>query len=186
MPGSERMYPETDSRPLVPSEKIEKIKLISESAESYESLGLGKDLAHSVARSGLREFFDLMVEENSNVNPSFIAEVMTAYPKEMIKKKFDPSVISQTYLKLVFKELDNNRIAKESVMDILIEVSKTGVLDLSRYRMMPEEELERKLKEIVEKNRGRPFNVVMGAAMSKLRGKASGKKISEKLKELLG
>ena len=184
MPGSERMYPETDSRPFCPSEKIEKIKLISETADTYQNMGLGKDLAHSIAKSGATELFDLMVEENTNVNPSFIAEVMTAYPKEMEKRNFDPSNITQAHLKLVFKALNENQIAKESVMKILTDVSEGHTPDLSRYKTMSDKQLEQKLKKIANENKGKPFNAIIGKAMSELRGKASGKKISEKLKEL--
>ena len=186
MPGSERMYPETDSRPFFPSENIGKIKLISETADSYQSMGLGKDLAHSIAKSGATEFFDLMVEEHSNVKPSFIAEVMTAYPKEMAKKNFDPSNITQAHLKLVFKALNESQIAKESVMKILTDISEGHTPNLSKYKTISDKQLERELKKIAEENKGKPFNAIIGRAMSRLRGKASGKKISEKLKELTG
>jgi glutamyl-tRNA(Gln) amidotransferase subunit E len=48
---------------------------------------------------------------------------------------------------------------------------------------MDEKEIKKILKEIVEKNKGAPFNALMGQAMTRLRGKADGKKIVELLKK---
>ena len=184
MPGSERMYPETDSKPVSLASDVETPELLSEAAGNYVGLGLGSDLAHSIARSGARDFFDLMVEENGNVNPAFVAEVIISYPKEMSRRKLDYSKIRDEHLKEVFKALDKGEIAKESVMQILAEVAAGQSIDLGKHGMLSDDVLERELKELVANSGGMPFNALIGKAMSKLRGRASGKKISDKLKEL--
>ena len=50
---------------------------------------------------------------------------------------------------------------------------------------MPDSELDKELKMIVEANKGIPFNALIGKAMERLRGKAPGQKIVEKLKSLV-
>ena len=185
MSGSERMYPETDSKPVCLASSVETPELLSDVAGNYVNLGLGSDLAHSIVKSGARAFFDLMVEENGNVNPAFVAEVVISYPKEMSRRKLDYSKIRDEHLKEVFKALDKGEIAKESVMEVLAEVAAGQSIDLDKHRTMSDALLEEELRVLVADNGGLPFNVLIGKAMSKLRGRASGKKISDKLRELI-
>jgi len=56
--------------------------------------------------------------------------------------------------------------------------------DFNQYTMMFDQDIETELKQIVDKNKGAPFGALMGQAMAKLKGKASGQKISEILKKL--
>ena len=82
------------------------------------------------------------------------------------------------------QSVDAGKLAKESVITALADVAKTGKLDLSRHGIMSDAELEKELKEIVALNKNLPFNALIGKAMEKLRGKAPGQKIVEKLKSL--
>jgi Glu-tRNA(Gln) amidotransferase subunit E-like FAD-binding protein len=50
--------------------------------------------------------------------------------------------------------------------------------------MITDAELEKELRKIVEQSKGAPIGALMGIAMSKFRGKASGQKIAEILKKL--
>ena len=49
---------------------------------------------------------------------------------------------------------------------------------------MSDEDLEKIIKEVVEKNKGAPFGALMGQAMKATQGKVDGKRISEILKNL--
>ena len=100
-----------------------------------------------------------------------------------VSSEADDSV-SDDSLRQVFAAVNSGKLAKESVVAALADAAKTGKLDLSRHGIMPDAELEKELKEIAAANKNLPFNALIGKAMEKLRGKAPGQKIVEKLKSL--
>ena len=184
MPGSARMYPETDSKSVAIEGKVEIPVLLTETAGNFEKLGLSKNLAHAIIRGGVEDLFEMLVEENSKLNASFIAEILVSYAKEMDNRKLDSTNINDEHLKEVFAALNKEELAKESVMDILAEVASGQSLNIDKYKTMSDAELEKELKKIISSNAGLPFNALIGKAMGKLRGKASGKTIVERIKAL--
>lgn len=185
MPGSARMYPETDARfAAVTIEGIALPQLITEKAGSYEALGISKELAHTLIREGAEQFFEEMAEEFGNVNNPFIAEVIVSYAKEMEKRELDHTRITDEHLKAVFSALNSGSMAKESVMDALAGVAAGSSLDVEKYKTMSDLELEKELKKIASENKGLQLSALIGRAMGKLRGKAPGQKIVEMLKRI--
>ncbi|MBD3361245.1 Glu-tRNA(Gln) amidotransferase subunit GatE [Candidatus Woesearchaeota archaeon] len=189
MPGASRMYPETDVPPLRISKQmldaIEIPELIEDKAVKYEKMGLSSDLAKLVAKSPKNSLFEKFVSEYPSIKPSFIAEVIMTMDR-MIKRQFDIAINpTEKDYDTLFSGLTEGKIAKENVIEILKE-NKPVEQIMSKYMMMSDDELESKIKEIVEKNKDLPFNALIGVVMKKLRGKASGKKISEMLKKMVG
>ncbi len=183
MPGSARMYPETDAKSAeVTIEGLTLPQLISEKAGSYEALGIGKELANTLIREGAEQFFEEMIEEFSNVNNSFIAEVIVSYAKEMEKRGLDHTRVTSEHLKSVFSALNRSSMAKESVMDALADVAEGKSLDIEKYKTMSDSELETELRKIVAENKELPLSALIGKAMGTLRGKAPGRKIVELIK----
>jgi len=187
MPGADRMYPETDVAPIrVEKKGIGKVELISEKAEKLGKLGLGKDLADSISKSGRTEVVLGFSEKFKDVKPAFIAETMLSTPTTIRRKENVNANLTDEQFGRIFKELNEGKISKDSVYSIILDLGKTGKLDFSKYEMMPDKELEKELKAIVDGNKGIQFNAIIGKAMAKLRGKADGKKIVEILKKLYG
>ncbi len=185
MPGSARMYPETDAKSeAVITEGIALPQLITEKADSYVALGIGRELAHTLIREGAEQFFEQMAEEFGKVNNAFIAEVIISYAKEMEKRGLDHTRITDVHLKEVFSALNSGVIAKESVMDALADVAEGNSIDLKKYETIGDSELEKELKKIVAENKGLQLSALIGRAMGKLRGKAPGKKIVDMLTKL--
>ncbi len=185
MPGSARMYPETDAKSLAAiTEGLKLPQLITEKADSYEALGIGRELAQTLIREGAEQFFEQMAEEFSNVNNPFIAEVIVSYAKEMEKRGLDHTRITDEHLKAVFSALNSGAMAKESLMDALAEVAAGNSLDLEKYKTISDSELEKELRKIVAENKELKLSALMGKAMGKLRGKAPGQKIVEMLKRI--
>lgn len=172
MPGSARMYPETDVIPEKPGKiKVEDIELIEDKIKKVEELGIDKDLAKHVVKQEKDKFVIEQTERNKNLKPTFIAETVTNY--ENTEEDFD----------IILNYINEEKIAKESIEEIL--KNKKPVKDIiSDYELMPDEELEKELKNIFSENKDMPFNALIGKAMGKLRGKASGRKIAEILKKL--
>ncbi|MFC1690649.1 Glu-tRNA(Gln) amidotransferase subunit GatE [Nanoarchaeota archaeon] len=185
MPGADRMYPETDVAPILPeTDGIEKIELLEEKAEKIKKLGISGDLANSVAKSGKTETIIDFANKYNNVKPAFIAETILATPKVIKKKEnIDVNLSDDDFGKL-FSELNDGKISKDSVYDIMVEYGKSGKLDFSKYELMSDDELEKEIKQIVDENKDLPGKALIGKAMGKLKGKADGKKIFEMLNKL--
>ncbi|MBI4146390.1 Glu-tRNA(Gln) amidotransferase subunit GatE [Candidatus Woesearchaeota archaeon] len=187
MPGAARMYPETDVLPVRLTKKlidsVELPELIENKIKRYEKLGLGKDLAELCAKSDKTELFDGAVPNFKKLKPAYIAELLLTSDKT-IKRQYniDISPSDEDYA-LLLGALDAEQISKESVLEILKE-NKPVKEVLHKYRSLSDAELEREVKKIIEANKGKPFNALIGIVMSQLRGKASGQKIAEMLKRL--
>jgi len=192
MPGSSRMYPETDIAPIkVDVSGIKKVELIAEKAEKIEKLGVGKDLAKLISKEHIADKFFDFVKKFKKIKPAFIAETMLPTLKELKRKhKIDTEKITHEHLEKVFEALDKGKIGKDSVMDILKKIPGTNKLEdlekiFEQYILISDKELETEIKKIVEENKSTPFGALIGLAMKKFKGKAEGKKISEILKKIL-
>src|SRR3989338_869242 len=188
MPGAARMYPETDIPSIkITKEMISSIKipeLIEDKSKRYEKLGLGKDLAELTAKSEKSDLFDKFLKEFSNLKPSYIAELLMTSEKT-IRRQFniDLSLTDQDF-ELLLNALNSGRISKESVLEIL-KLNKPVKEVISQFETISDKELEMELKKIIDENKGLEFKSLIGKAMQKLRGKASGQKIVELLKKLV-
>lgn len=190
MPGAARMYPETDI-PLIKIEdprlrNIEIPESIPDKIRKYQTgtYNLGKDLAESIATSENPDLFEELARRYPSIKPAYIAETLVGMPKT-IKRDYNVEVSpTEKDWKTLFEALDKGEISKESIIDILKENKPTEEV-LDRYKTLPQEEVDKILQKIIEENPGKQMNVLMGEAMKKLRGKAPGKMISERLKALI-
>ncbi|MBS3139567.1 Glu-tRNA(Gln) amidotransferase subunit GatE [Candidatus Woesearchaeota archaeon] len=187
IPGADRMYPETDVPLIFPeTDTIQLPELLEEKiARFQEKLGLGKDLAAAVTRSEWLELFEDLAIKYPLQKPAFIAETLVSTPLE-IKRKYglNPELLTEDNFRSLFMYLDKNKIHKDIVLDVLIDMIR-GTFNIEHYFTLGTEAIHKKLKEIVDKNKEAPFAALMGLAMKELAGKASGKFISEELKKIL-
>jgi len=189
MPGAARMYPETDVKPIPITPDVLKHvvlpELIEAKASRYEQLGLSHDLADLAARSEKAPVFEGFVKRYPGVKPAYIAETFLTSART-IKRQFNTDINpSDEDFMALFAALNDGKISKESVLDILKENRPVKSV-LSKYEVMSDAELEKTLKQIIADNKGMPFNALIGKAMAQLRGKAPGQKISELLRKLAG
>ena len=186
MPGAARMYPETD----VPLEKpdphvVELPELISDKAERFQKkFGLNADMANHVAKSNYIGLFEELVKRYPKFKPAFIVDTLISMPRE-IKKKYqlDSSKLTDDNYRDLFKYLHEDKIHKDIVLDVLIDMIK-GKFKIENYESLSTEDVHATIKEIVSKNKDAPFGALMGMCMKALAGKVSGKVISEELKKL--
>jgi glutamyl-tRNA(Gln) amidotransferase subunit E len=188
MPGAARLYPETDVKPVPLLKLLESTtlpELIESKAERYEEWGLAHDLAELAAKSEKSIVFERFVKHYPGVKPAYIAEVFFTSARNL-KRQFniDSTAMDHDYDAL-FAALNDNTLSKESVLEILKENRPvTGVL--KKYTLLSDAELTRELTSIITENKGMAYNALIGKAMARLRGKASGQKIAELLKKLAG
>ncbi len=188
MPGSARMYPETDAKPIIPDwKKIEVPELIEDRAERFRKSGVGKEIAAQLSKSQYSGLFEEFILEFRKVDASFIASTLLITPKE-IKTRFgiEPR-LNESDFREILSYLNSGKIPKEAVLGILLERSKGAKIRdiIGKYAVLSDKELEKEIREIIKQNKGMHVNALVGKAMEKLRGRAEGKKIVEILRKLM-
>ena len=181
------MYPETDVVPEVTkSIKIQLPELIDNKIRRYiKSYRMSKDLAEAIARSTYSALFEKSVKAHKNLKPAYIAETLISAPREIFRdEKIDISDLPDECLTELFTHLDKGTIPKESAKKAMIDMKK-GRFSLESYKGVDSEELETKIKKIIEKNKGASFGALMGEVMKEFRGKADGKTVSSILRKLM-
>ncbi|MEM4244889.1 MAG: Glu-tRNA(Gln) amidotransferase subunit GatE [Candidatus Nanoarchaeia archaeon] len=189
MPGSARMYPETDVLPVIISDdllsKITLPELLSERAMRLENkYKISADLAREIVKSKIE--FEVMVGKLPNVEPSFIAHTLVETPKEIKRRfKLDGDKIRSEDMLHVLTYLNDGLVTKDAVIELLCDVASGKKIDVSKYKSVSTEQLEKDIKKIIDDNKGAPFNALMGEVMKKYRGKVDGKLVAELIKKLL-
>ncbi len=177
LPGSARMYPETD-QPVVKITKamLDSVEVSSTPEEQKRELGemgLGKELAEQLVKGSMTGRFK-EAANRFNIKNSVIASTMLAAP--------------DLELEGVFKLVDSGKVAKESI-DVVVEGVRAGksaeeVARSKKLFLMDEAEIRERVKDIVKRNKGADFGRLMGAAMSELRGKADARTVKRLIEEL--
>jgi glutamyl-tRNA(Gln) amidotransferase subunit E len=190
--------PETDITPfkitddfLVPlKEKVPKSwnETISYLAKKYQ---LNENLAEKIFDSNYFEIFEVL-SGLTKISPSFIASKLTEDILNLERQGYDSSVLNNDILLDIFKRLDSDLIAKESInliMEKLMNRTTKSVDESIRVlgiKSISDEELEKIINKIIEDNmriiqeKGmNAMSALMGKCMTILRGKVNGKKINE-------
>lgn len=188
MPGSSRMYPETDVKTIIPSlENIEMPELIKDKIVRFEK---EYSLPAQVAKELIfEEDFESFVKKYPQVKPVTIAETLVSVPKE-VKTRFslDIDVESEKFKELVseiLQNLNSGDLAKEAIIEIMIEHAKGHATDFSKYKTN-EDELISFIVELISKHPALNSAAIMGEVMKKYRGKYPGSRIMELVKKYKG
>ncbi len=195
-PGSARMYPETDLRPIVTIEivkKVEEIQVetVDKRVERYVSLGASRELALQIVRTPYAELADRLIEKyREHVNPSIILSTFTTIIKSLQKENADVSKLSEDIFDELFGLLAQGIIVKEAIPDILRECAKTGsrpseVVEKLGLRKLSFEEVLERVRQIVERSSIREENKLLGMCMRELRGKAEVEDVKKAIKIVL-
>ena len=184
MPGAARMYPETDVKPIPVTKKllknIELPELLDEKVLKLEKQGINPDLARILVKDGI--FLD---EFNYNLDKNLIASILVEFPKDIKKRLNLDYHFREEEFRLVLENLEKGNLNKESVFEVLSEIAQGKKIDLSKYKSLDVEDLEKEIKKIVEKDKDLSTGALMGIVMNKYRGKVEGKVVSEIIKKYL-
>ena len=201
-PGSARMYPETDIIPVrITDEKKYQIKeTLPESYDqqinNYKQIGLNDKLSIQIFDSKYKSLFEKLVKE-IDLPPNFIAAQLTETLINLSRNDVDISKIKDIDLEIIFVEIQNGVIAKESFEKIIQDICNNemklnDIITKMKENILSDQDIERIIKEIIilkkdviEEKGQESFSILMGEAMKKLRGKVDGKKVSDKIRELL-
>ncbi len=195
-PGSARMYPETDLRPIVTFEivaQVEKIPVetIDKRVDRYIKLGVSRELALQAVKSPYAEYIDKFVEKYCDKIPaSVIISTFLMTLKNLQKEGVDVSKLNEEVFDEVFELVAEGKIVKEAIPDVLKVCAEKNVrpseaINILGIRKLTYEEVLAKVKEIFENSKVTDFGKLMNLCMRELRGKADIEDVKRAVREVL-
>jgi len=187
MPGSSRMYLETDHPNIdIPKSLLSKIELPELLTEKTIKLEKKYELSAELAREVVNNKLFIKFTKKYKLQPSYIAKVLVEVPKE-IKKRFNLDIkkLKEENFDLIFKNVSSKKIQESSAIEILTQTLKGKKVNVNDFKTVDSSKLETEIKKLVESNKKVSFNGLMGLVMQKYRGKIDGKKAAELLKKFM-
>jgi glutamyl-tRNA(Gln) amidotransferase subunit E len=203
LPGSARMYPETDEPLIIPDAgMIKDVKahlpeLFAEKASRYEAFGLSGEFASQMSKSALAGKFEAYVALHKQLKPSLIATVLLMAPKEA-KKRFNApvDVLQDRHFEELLSLLEKGVIVKEATVELIGAAAENpfkSILDLAsekKLKMMAPAELESLVDEAIRKNKDiaagkNAIGVLLGKVMELCKGRADAQAVRQILSKKL-
>ncbi|MBD3260181.1 MAG: Glu-tRNA(Gln) amidotransferase subunit GatE [Candidatus Altiarchaeales archaeon] len=205
LPGSNRMYPETDE-PLiyVTEEKLSHLRntlpeLQSEKKKRIKQMGLSAELADQLVRSRKTSLFERLADEHPEVDKTVIATTLTGTLKEA-KTRFDADLksVAEKHITAILGKVGEGVLGKDKIVEAIAIISKNpdkdvgeiieeqelGLLSEDKIRGIVEEIIESESK-IIEKMGSKGIGPLTGKVMAKTQGRANPKTVQKLLKEKL-
>jgi len=193
-PGSSRMYPETDVRPVKITEtRLRKIRMnMPETIEKREKrfvneFGLSPDLAHQISRSINIDIFEQVVRETS-VSPTLIAATLENTVVSLHRDQIPTENLLDRHFIELFRFIEKKEVSTEAIPTVLTHLARNPnqsieeVLASTDLSMASRIEIEETIKKIVRdredfiREQGeRSIGGLMGIVMKELGGKVDGK-----------
>lgn len=199
LPGSARMYPETDILPIfIDDKKLRSVRrnlpeLLEERILRFVmKYKINQELANQVIYSGKGNLFEYGIERR--IDPTFLAWILTSAPPQVkIRDKAPVENISESRIRDVLDILKKKKLTKEAVLDLLKELAfhpEKKPENLVKTDGMSESELMGIIKKSIKANpdvlkKHSPEKILMGIVMKDVRGRVSGNDVAKALaKEL--
>ncbi len=188
LPGSGRMYPETDVKPIRITKELLQVEVPKTLVEAreIEKKKLHKDMAEQIVKSKLYPYYKATIENNPEIDPVFVANTFLSTLKDLKRSGYDIDKIQKDDIDILFSSVDRNEISKNSMKEALImlcEGKSVGNIKKS-LSVMKEDELRKIIADIIKDNPGKKDSVLMGIIMSKVNDRASGAVVSRLLREM--
>jgi len=193
LPGSARMYPETD----LPLLKIS-LQMINQAKKTLPKMR--KNVEEELEREGLnREMISLLLKQNKieefkellNIlpKPKIVAKTLLIFPKEIAKhenislKKMD-KIFNKDLLVYVLENLKKGKISENQIKHVLENIAK-GKSHTEAFKIKKEDlhGKEGEIMKLIKEKPGLSVNAYMGLIMKEFKGKISGKEVSEIIKK---
>ncbi len=184
MPGSARMYPETDIPLIKPNTKnIEKVELIDDKILHLETTyKLNADLARALVNDPSINYPEY-VEEFQHVEPSFIANTLINTPKEIKSRNKAAKPIDHGDIKEALNFLNEKKISKEAVFELLLQVAEGKKMDIHQFKKADTSNLDKEVQDLIKQKPNLNIGAYMGLLMAKYRGKVDGKELMQVLRK---
>jgi len=192
IPGSARMYPETDlpllkiTRQLVNQAKETLPKLRSEVKKDLIKIGLREDEIQILLKQGkLEEFGSLLKIINQ---PRFIFKVLIEIPKEIERHggKQVGEILNLDIIESIVHAVNDSKIEKYDVKHAMEEIimgkSLEEAIEIEKVDLG---DIESEVAKLIKSKPGLSVGGYMGLIMKKFKGKVSGQEANQILKKLL-
>lgn len=202
LPTANRMYLETDiplfkidkqwveeirnNLPELPDEKKERI------IKEYE---LSEDLANQLVRRLVADRFEEIIEK-VNVDPTPVASLLAYDLREIKRDGQDIDIITNEHLVNIFKLLEEEKIAKDSVRKLTVAVIRNpteeveAIAEANNLTLLDTEDIRKIISDIVNENSSMvqerqmgAMGPLMGMSMKELKGKADGSVVNKLVRE---
>ncbi len=198
MPGSARMYPETDVLPVKTAPILKKIRHLPPSPDQIvkrliDRYNLTEDLAWELFDEDKVALFEKI--SKYNVPTRFLASILVSVVKSL-KRDGEPveNLREENFMEIA-ELLGEGRLAKEAVPEVLRSIARGEYTSAEHYvrdhQITMEkldsiiEEVLRRKSEIVREKGERSFGMVMGEVMKEVRGKIDGAIVSRRVRKKL-
>jgi Glu-tRNA(Gln) amidotransferase subunit E-like FAD-binding protein len=193
MPGSARMYPETDlpllyiSRDIINESKKTLPKLRGEIREELKHKGLSEEMIKLLINENkIEDFEDLLKIYNE---PNFLVKIMIMIPKEIAShEKIEniDEILNLDVIECILNSVASGKIEKEDVKQVMEEIvhgkSFEQAIKIERIDLG---DIEEEIAKIVKEKPGLSIGGYMGLIMQKFKGKISGRDATEILNKLM-
>jgi glutamyl-tRNA(Gln) amidotransferase subunit E len=204
-PGAARMYPETDIPPfIITQDLISNVRAnLPESTEKKverlkQKYSLNEKLAKQISDSEFSVLFET-TSKKYKISPTTVAVFLTETMKSLKREGVEIGQVSDAQIEEIFKNVASGNLAKESVADVFIWLSKNenktiqDAIDKMGIKMLTIEELNKIVSSIIEKNKRqideigkqKSLGFLTGMVMKEVRGKANPDAVSAALRKKL-
>ncbi len=186
LPGSERMYPETDVSPVRITGKLISVKVPKTLMERESELKLPAGMARQLVRS---PYFSLYEElcAGAKIDPVTIANMFISYLRDLSREGFSVEHLEKGDLLALLKLIEAGKIDKKAIYESLAMLLKgKSVSDVEeKFSIMGETELKKIIESVIKENPGKNESVLMGTIMGRVKGRASGEHVMKMLKKMM-
>lgn len=203
MPGSARMYPETDISEIeITKDYLNNMN--KELPELYDKKLERLKTEFILEESKVLEILEKYEEDEikklikiSGKNASYLYSIIFDLPKDIKKREnIEPIDFKLSLIEDLLKTTNKENINQKIIRDIFVSLYKDKIEETENIKnyidkkgflkeKISDKEIENKIKEIIEKNKGAPIGVLIGHSMKEFSGSVDGKKISDILQKLL-
>jgi glutamyl-tRNA(Gln) amidotransferase subunit E len=193
LPGPDRMYPDTDLPPKkVTQERLERIRAalpvpVWTREANYACLGIPEDVIRPLAMSRWAGLFEVLVND-WKIDPTLASVALVQFPKRLRKKGLDASLLSADKLKKIFKLYKDGRISREGIYLAMGGDFASGEVLESPSAAEIEAVVRREFARLATMrihNPAKTDQVLMGLAMSRLRGLVEGRVVAAVVRSVL-
>jgi glutamyl-tRNA(Gln) amidotransferase subunit E len=199
-PGSSRMYPETDVRPVKITEKrLARIKknmpetLDNKEKRFIKEYNLSSDLAYQITRSVNLDIFEHIIKE-TKVSPTLIAATLENTVVSLHRDQVPTENLQELHFVDIFKLVEKNEVSSQAIPGVLSYLANNPSLSVGEalaatgLSMVSNDEVAEIIRKIVQdreefiREQGeRSFGGLMGVVMKELGGKVDGKTVKQLL-----
>ncbi|RLG54540.1 MAG: Glu-tRNA(Gln) amidotransferase GatDE subunit E [Thermoproteota archaeon] len=201
LPGSERMYPETDIPPINSKAIVEKVsQALPEYPEDtiarlIDTYGISQELAELLFDSWRFKLFEEIASNYPKISPSFIATTLTSTLTALKREGIPIEKLEDRTFIEIFAYLNEGRLAKEAIPEVLAELALDKTVSLEEIvseRYMTMEQLDKiidakiaELQREISERGERAYGMLMGRVMAEVRGRIDGAVVSKRVKKKL-